>query len=171
MQKLRYQGDRRSSLRSGDYADRTKSSLGYLILAVGGLGGMSWWFAEDMSRHWQFRLTALTVMQSGIASRVSQPVRACFSPFARPWASTCQRQRQHNRLPSADSSFCSQTWINLKFLRIDLLPYPLTRRFRPVSRTHFAYRVFNASSVGRLQFLFLPVCLSGKSPPDSPRTF
>lgn len=47
--------------------------------------------------------------------------------------------------------------------------YPPTRHFH-VSRTHFAYRVFDASSVGRPQFLLLPVCLPGKSPPGSPLT-
>jgi hypothetical protein len=98
MQKLRYKE-----------ADVLRTEVTVILLRkilriwhlVGGLRGVSWWFAEDMNC---FRLTTLTVMQCAAASQ--SPVNHCALVLLRDLG----RQRVNastatHLSPSVDSSF------------------------------------------------------------------
>jgi hypothetical protein len=90
-----------------------------------------------------FRLTTLTVMQSGAASL--SPVNHCALVLLRDlgrqrvFASTATHRCTHPRVPPSPSILpLFSDMDQSQFIRLALLLYPQTRYFRPISRPYFA---------------------------------
>ena len=147
---------------SNDYVDRTMSNFAYLI--------SSWWAGRHVVVICGRDEIPLAVLASVLLGSSQPYCTRCISDVlcimhharvtgARLFVTFCatlsQRAKtQHDRvLPSFSLSTLPIIDMDQSQVpRIALLPYPLTRHFRLVSRPHFPYRVSNVSSVGGSSF-------------------